>query len=56
MINTTNNEFFHLHVMEQNFQSKVPYNQPHTADLQLINYYQLQNAQVIVISFTEEAL
>ena len=50
------NEMFHLQVMEQNYTDKTPYDQPHKSDMDLINYYKLNNDQVIVVSFTEEAL
>lgn len=50
------NEMFHLHMMEQNFNDKTPYTQAHSTDLKLLNYYKLDSAKVIIVSFTEEAL
>ncbi len=50
------NELFHLHEMEQNYNDKTPYDQPHKTDMDLINYYKLNSDQVIIVSFTEEAL
>jgi lipoprotein-anchoring transpeptidase ErfK/SrfK len=50
------NETFQLHEMEQNYTDKTPSDQPHKTDMDLINYYKLNSNQVIVVSFTEEAL
>lgn len=56
VITDTQNQLFHLHMMEQNYNDKTPYTQPHATDQQLINYYKLQQSKVIVVSFVEEAL
>lgn len=56
VITDTQNQLFHLHMMEQDYTDKTPYTQPHATDQQLINYYKLQQSKVIVVSFVEEAL
>jgi len=56
VITTTQNQLFHLHMLEQDYNDKTPYTQVHTTDQQLMNYYKLQQSKVIVVSFIEEAL
>ncbi len=51
-----NSNLFNLHMMEANYADKTPYNQVHATDLQLLNHYNLGHGQVMVISFTEQAL
>jgi lipoprotein-anchoring transpeptidase ErfK/SrfK len=55
IVDFENNEFFNMQMMEQNYNDKTPYNQPHATDLELINHYHL-TGQVIVVSLTDEAL
>jgi lipoprotein-anchoring transpeptidase ErfK/SrfK len=50
------NEYFHLQMFESDANDPTPYNQVHQTDLQLIDHYKLQNNQVIVVSFIEDAL
>jgi hypothetical protein len=50
------NGLFHLHMLEEDANDKTPYTQVHTTDLKLLDYYKLQHARVIVVSFIEEAL
>jgi lipoprotein-anchoring transpeptidase ErfK/SrfK len=50
------NEYFHLQMLETDASDATPYNQVHQTDLQLIDHYKLQNNQVIVVSFIEDAL
>jgi lipoprotein-anchoring transpeptidase ErfK/SrfK len=50
------NEYFHLQMFETDSNDQTPYNQVHQTDLQLIDHYKLQNNQVIVVSFIEDAL
>jgi hypothetical protein len=50
------NEYFHLHMLEADYNDKTPFSQVHQTDMQLIDHYKLQKSQVIIISFVEEAL
>ncbi|MBE3559653.1 MAG: L,D-transpeptidase [Ktedonobacteraceae bacterium] len=50
------NAYFHLQMLEQDYKDKTPYDQVHQTDLQLLDRYKLQNAQVIVVSTIEQAL
>lgn len=50
------NALFHLHMLEEDANDKTPYTQVHTTDLKLLDYYKLQHAKVIMVSFIEEAL
>ncbi len=43
-------------MLKSNFEDHTPSNQPHKADQTLINYYKLQNSQVMVISMTEQTM
>lgn len=56
VVTDTQNELFHLHLLEQDYNDKTPYTQVHATDQQLIDYYNLQQSKVIVVSFIEEAL
>ncbi|GAC1342635.1 MAG: hypothetical protein NVSMB27_01730 [Ktedonobacteraceae bacterium] len=56
VITDTQNELFHLHLLEQDYTDKTPYTQVHATDQTLIDYYKLQQSKVIVVSFIEEAL
>jgi L,D-transpeptidase catalytic domain len=55
VVNDENNEFYNLHMMEQDYNDKTPYNQPHATDMQLIHHYNL-SGQIIVVSMVEQAL
>lgn len=50
------NALFNLHTFETNYNDKAPYNQIHAGDLQMLNHYQLQKKQVLLISLGEQAL
>ncbi|GAC1357287.1 MAG: hypothetical protein NVSMB44_02630 [Ktedonobacteraceae bacterium] len=50
------NALFNLHTFEANYNDKTPYNQIHSADLELLNHYQLQKKQVLLISLAEQAM
>ncbi len=56
MIQTIQDELFNLHMFEADYQDKTPYTQVHATDTQLLNHYQLQKSQVIVVSTAEQAL
>lgn len=50
------NALFNLHTFEANYNDKAPYDQTHTSDLQMLNHYEIQKKQVMVISLAEQAL
>ena len=50
------NALFNLHMFEANYSDKTPYNQRHASDLQMLDHYQLQKKQVLVISLAEQTL
>ncbi len=50
------NALFNLHAFEANYNDKTPYNQRHASDLQIVDHYQLQKKQVLVISLAEQTL
>ncbi len=50
------NALFNLRMFEANYNDKAPYNQIHASDNQMLNHYQLQKKQVLVISLAEQAL
>ncbi len=52
----TQNALFNLHLFEANYNDKTLYNKMHPSDLELLNHYQLQNRQVLVISLAEQAM
>ncbi|GCE19752.1 L,D-transpeptidase [Dictyobacter kobayashii] len=50
------NALFNLHLLEDDSQSKTPYNQAHTTDIQALNHYKLTNKQVLMISLNGQAM
>ncbi len=56
LIATTQNELFHLHMFEQEYIDKTPFDQVHQTDIQLLQHYQLMNSQVIIVSTAGQAL
>jgi L,D-transpeptidase catalytic domain len=55
-ITDVQNDAFHLQMMETNANDHTSSSQVHSTDMQLIDHYKLQQSQVIVVSFLEEAL
>ncbi len=55
VVDDENNEFFHLHMMEQDFSDPTPYNKVHATDSQLISHYHLHGT-IIVVSMVEQAM
>ena len=56
LISSTQNELFHLHMMEQEYTDKTPFDQVHQTDMQLLQHYQLMQSQVIIVSTVGQAL
>lgn len=50
------NAILHHQMMQQDYNDKTPFDQPHATDKKLMDYYKLQKDQVIVVSFIEEAM
>ena len=55
-IDTINNDLTNLHAMEADYNDDTPWTQPHAADLQLMQHYNLMSGQTIVISLLEQTL
>lgn len=56
VVDEAQNALFNLHMMEQDYSDKTPYNQAHATDLQMLAHYNLQNQQVLMISLVEQAM
>ena len=57
VVQRENDEFFNLHMMEQDYYDKTPYNQVHATDLQVMQHYpNLQHGTVLMVSMVEQAL
>lgn len=56
VVDQVNNEFFNLHTMEADYTDKTPYDQPHSADQQMLDHYKLQKGTILMISQPESAL
>ncbi len=56
VVDEAQNALFNLHMMEQDYSDKTPYNQVHATDLQMLAHYNLQNQQVLMISLVEQAM
>jgi len=55
-IDTINNNMQHLKAMETDYSDTTPWNQPHASDTQLMQHYNLNSGQVIVVSLIEQSL
>lgn len=56
MVAEANNALFNLHMLEADYSDSTPYNQLHATDVQMLNHYQLQKKQVLMISLVEQAM
>ena len=57
VVDEENNEFFNLHMLEQDYSDKTPYNQVHATDMLMMQHYpSLQHGVVLMISQVEQAL
>jgi hypothetical protein len=57
MVDEENNEFFNLHMLEQDYNDKTPYNQVHATDTQMMQHYaSLQHGMVLMVSMVEQAM
>ncbi|MBE3561464.1 MAG: L,D-transpeptidase [Ktedonobacteraceae bacterium] len=56
VINDANDAIFNHQMLEQDYNNKTPYNQPHASDLQLLEHYKVMKGQVIVVSLVGQAL
>jgi lipoprotein-anchoring transpeptidase ErfK/SrfK len=56
VVDEENNEFFNLQMMEADYKDPTPYNQVHATDMQMLNHYNLQKGQVLVVSLVEQAM
>lgn len=56
-VDLLNNDFLHLHMMEQDYSDQTAYNKPHQEDLTLMSHYGITNAgEVLVVSLVEQVL
>ncbi|WP_069803345.1 L,D-transpeptidase [Thermogemmatispora onikobensis] len=56
IVDEEQNQLFNLHMMEQNYNDHTPYNKVHQTDLQILDHYHLRGSQVLMVSFTEQAM
>src|SRR6266849_717911 len=57
VVDEENNEFFNLHMLEQDYSDHTPYNQVHATDLQMMQHYpSLQHGTVLMVSMVEQAM
>jgi L,D-transpeptidase catalytic domain len=57
VVDEENNEFFNLHMLEQDYSDKTPFNQVHATDMQMMQHYpSLQHGMVLMISQVEQAM
>jgi hypothetical protein len=49
-IDLINHDMLHLKAMQTDYSDKTPWNQPHAADMQLLQNYKLTSSQAIVVS------
>ncbi len=57
VVDEENNEFFNLHLLEQDYSDTTPYNQVHATDRQMMKHYPgLQHGTVLMVSQVEQAM
>jgi hypothetical protein len=57
VVDEENNEFFNLHMLEQDYSDTTPYNQVHATDEQMMKHYpSLQHGMVLMVSQVEQAM
>ena len=57
VVDEENNEFFDLHLLEQDYSDKTPYNKVHATDLLMMQHNpSLQHGMVLMISQVEQAM
>jgi hypothetical protein len=57
VVDEENNEFFDLHMLEQDYSDKTPYNKVHATDLLMMQHNpSLQHGMVLMISEVEQAM
>jgi L,D-transpeptidase catalytic domain len=57
VVDEENNEFFNLHMLEQDYSDPTPYNQVHATDMLMMKHYpSLQHGMVLMISQVEQAM
>ncbi len=57
VVDEENNEFFNLHMLEQDYSDTTPYNQVHATDRQMMQHYpSLQHGTVLMVSMVEQAM
>ncbi len=57
VVDEENNEFFNLHMLEQDYSDTTPFNQVHATDMQMMQHYpSLQHGMVLMISQVEQAM
>jgi len=57
VVDEENNQFFNLHMLEQDYSDKTPFNHVHATDIQMMQHYpSLQHGMVLMVSQVEQAM
>ena len=57
VVDEENNEFFDLHMLEQDYSDPTPYNKVHATDMLMMQHYpSLQHGMVLMVSQVEQAM
>lgn len=56
MVVEAQNAIFNLHMLEADYSDPTPYNQVHATDLQMIQHYNLQKGQLLMVSLAKQAM
>lgn len=56
IVNEANNDLFNLHMFEADYADHTPYNVVHATDLNMLNHYNLQGKQVLMVSLAEQVM
>jgi len=56
VVDEVNSALFNLHMMKENYNNHTAYDQVHATDTTLLNHYNLQKRQVLMVSLVEQAM
>ena len=56
VVDEENNQLFNLQMMEADYSDSTPFNQVHATDMRMLNHYNLQKGQVLMVSLVEQAM
>ncbi len=56
VVNEANNDLFDLHMFEADYNDHTAYNRVHETDMRMLDHYNLQGKQVLMVSLSEQVM